>query len=138
MARDYDFEIARHILAAQYYSDIAKIYDRGYYQDKDFHIKEALNKIIRSKTKNFRFSVVDGGSTPYLVYFKIKTPEGSYQVSFHSFSDGLWRYYKSSQKTYWDKKVSREAAVIAAYYYGVVDKDEMKASLEYNTLENIF
>lgn len=136
--REIEKNIALHIISAQYYSDMAKSHDSEYYKDKDFHIKEALNLICKSKTSNFRFTVTFGGITPYLVYFTIKTPEGKYQVSFHSFADGLGRYTKKTQKTYWDKKSSRKGSIMAAYHYGIMPAKVKDILLMEDSFERLY
>lgn len=131
MARNYDIEVARHILAAQISSDCGKDeHFRSYFLDSDFYyrlkdrnILEAIRKIARSNSGVYRFSVQDGEITPFLVYFTIKIPgEKILQVSFHSFCSGLKRYMKSTTKTSWDKNNSREAAIKCAKYFNVVKK----------------
>lgn len=126
MARSYEKEIARAILAAQIASDLAK-FDKlntsYFYQIKDSEIKNAIKLICISRSKKYRFSVQKGDITPYLVYFTMKSEnsrERRLQVSFHSFSAGLEKYLSSAScRTRWDKNSSRQSAVEMAYHYNI-------------------
>ncbi len=129
MARNFEKEIAGHIFRAQIASDLAK-YDRinrGYfYRIKDREVKNAIKKICISKSKVFRFAVQDGEITPFLVYFTMKTEDHRntrLQVSFHSLSAGLEKFYSSSSmRTRWDKKCSRNSAVEMANHYNIYNE----------------
>ena len=103
--RNYDIEIARLIMRAQYKSDSAKEEDiwesdkREYYRQKDEAIFMALNLINRSKSSAFRYSVTESevnGGHCFIVYFSTKVEGERKQVSFHNFSSGLWRYNTKS------------------------------------------
>ena len=120
--RNFDREIAMYIRAAQISSDRAKASDvsssesEAFYKIKDACIQRAINLICQSKSRTFRFSVTATEVEHYwqpccIIYFSYKA-EKQYQVSFHSFNLKIKGISKSTKKSNWDRKCSREASMI--------------------------
>ena len=134
--RNYDAEIARHVLAAQLCSDRAKSVDdyidsQLCYGQKDINILSAIQKIAKCHSKKWRFAVQDGkiGSRSNLVYFTYSEGGERFQVSFHNFSEEVRKFARGSSHTHWDENSSREAAYEIARRYGVVREARRQAPL---------
>lgn len=97
-----DFEIAHYSKPA---------YNRqAAYAAKDTNIFLAISNICKYKPENVRFSVeIDREQkADYICYFDIKTVEGRFQVSFHSFDPRLKKFVKKSRKSTWASNTSSE------------------------------
>lgn len=131
-----DRQIARYILNAQIASDGGKhIYEIDYlsyhasdeaYDGKDKYILRAIKLIRSQKRSKWRYSVTDGGYiSPFLVYFETRSDIRKLQISFHSFDYGLVPYQRKKEsrkgmRIRWDRDSSRDSAVEAAEYFGVI------------------
>lgn len=128
-------KIAHAIVMAQVASDAGKgIHDlanlvsrpeyamaKGY-GAKDAYIIEALELIARNPKSGYHYYVVEDKEhvAKFLVYFGFKVKGTKFQVSFHSFNDGLVPWLKRSQQTRWDRRGSRRAALRLAEAYRLV------------------
>ena len=95
---------------------------RDGYDAKDNYVRKAISLILASSKSVFRFSVRDGGSTPYLVYFEARLGDGwKYQVSFHSFDRYLESFLRSrkGRTIHWDHRNSRETAAHFMRHFGI-------------------
>ena len=129
---ELDLRVCKYIVLAQIASDggkhiteiedalpIGKVYSKKGYTKKDSLIMKAIKTIQCNKNTGFKFFIkdCDGFSSPaVIVYFNFKLEGKRYQISFHSFNMMLKRLEISNFSTRWDKKSSREAAVVLAEY----------------------
>ena len=131
--------VAKQIVLAQIASDggkgitdiarvvpIGHIYAKKGYRVKEICIQKALDAICGAKSPTgFSFFVTRGSfidsrgirTCSYLVYFNFKLNGESHQISFHSFSEEFYCYYKKGKPTRWKKRMdSKETAALLAEY----------------------